>query len=100
MGDDGLVGRAAARAAAFQQAGLEPAAVLVGAFQIEVGRRAAVRAALDREGVGAAAVEPDVEDVGDLLELGRVVVPQEIGVGTREPGVGAALADGRPGCGR
>jgi hypothetical protein len=35
MGDDGVIGRAAARAAAFQQRGMEPAAMLVGAFEID-----------------------------------------------------------------
>ena len=45
---------------------LEPAAVLVRAFDIEVGGPALFGPvpALEREDVGAAAVEPDVEDVG------------------------------------
>jgi hypothetical protein len=37
VGQDRVVGRAAARAAAFEQRRLEPAAMLVGAFEIEVG---------------------------------------------------------------
>ena len=37
VGQHALVGRAAARADAFQQRGLEPAAMLVGAFQIKIG---------------------------------------------------------------
>ena len=72
-------GAHAARAAAFQQRGLEPAAVLVGAFEIHHGVGAAVALAADageagkflgvlqHEGVGGAGVEPDVEDVVDLL---------------------------------
>jgi len=68
--------------------------VLVGAFEIEVRRPVAVLATFDREGVGAAAVEPDVENIGDLLVLGRVVDAQEVAVGTGEPGVGAAFAYG------
>ena len=68
--------RAAARAAALQQRGLEPAAVLVGAFQVHHAVLAAVALAADagelreglrvlqREGVRGAGVEPHVEDVG------------------------------------
>ena len=37
VGQDRAIGRAAARAAGFQQRGLEPAAVLIGAFEIEIG---------------------------------------------------------------
>jgi hypothetical protein len=94
VGEDALVRRAAARAAALQQRRLEPAAVLVGAFQIEVGGRAAVVAAFQGEGVGRAAVEPDVEDVDDLLEPPRIAVAQEVAVGQLEPGVAAAVLDG------
>ena len=67
MGDDGVVGRAAARAAAFEQRGMEPAAMLVGAFEIDVGRPFEVGPVLQREGVRRAGIEPDVEDVHDLV---------------------------------
>ena len=94
MGQDRLVGRAATRAAGLQEGGLEPAPRLVGALQIEVGRPAAVVAAFQREGVGRAAVEPDVQDVLDLLVvLGVPVRAQEVGGGAGEPGVGAFLRD-------
>ena len=74
-------GRAAARAAAFKQRGLEPAAMLVGAFEIHHGVVAAVGLALDagearkmhrvfqHEGVRRAGIEPDVENVVDLLPV-------------------------------
>ena len=68
-----VVGRAAARAAAFQQRGMEPAAMLVGAFEIEDGRPFQVRPLLQHEGMRGAGIEPDVEDVVDLLPFGRVV---------------------------
>ena len=58
-----VIGRAAARAAALEQRGMEPAAMLVGALEIEVGRPLELGIALEREDVGAAGVEPDVEDV-------------------------------------
>ena len=55
---------------------LEPAAMLVRPFDIEVRRPALFRPmpALEREDVGAAAVEPDVEDVGDHLVIVGVAV--------------------------
>ena len=65
MGDDGVVGRAAARAAAFQQRGMEPAAMLVGPFQIDVRRPFQVRAVLQREGVRRAGIETHIEDILD-----------------------------------
>ena len=96
VGQHRLVGRAAAGAAGLQHRGLEPAAVLVGAFEIEARRPDAVGPVAQREGVGGAGIEPDVEDVGDLLPFGRVVVVAEearlgaVGV----PGVGALGAEG------
>ncbi len=86
MGQHDVVGRAAARAAAFQQGGVEPAAVLVGAFQVHDGIGAAVALADDagelgkvhgifqREGVRGGGVEPDIADVVDLLPFGGAVV--------------------------
>ena len=66
------------RAAGLQQRGLEPAAMLVGALQHQVGAGVA-EAHLGDEGVGAAAVEPHVQDVLDRLPLGRVAVGAEEG---------------------
>jgi hypothetical protein len=44
--------------------------MLVGAFEVEVGAASLLAVArFEREGVGAAAVEPDVEDVGDRLVI-------------------------------
>ena len=49
-----LVGRAAAGAAGLQHRGVEPAAVLVGALEVDVGRPDAVGPVAQREGVGGA----------------------------------------------
>ncbi len=54
--------RPAARADGFQQRGMEPAAMLVRAFEIEIGRPGQA-ARLQHEGVGRAAFEPDIDDV-------------------------------------
>ncbi len=52
-------------------------------------------AALQREDVGAAAVEPDVEDVGDhLVVVGVAVFAEEGGGILGVPGIDALLADG------
>ncbi len=81
VGQHDVIGRAAAGAAAFQQRGMEPAAVLVAAFQIHHGVLAAIDLALDagkagkmhgvfqHEGMGRAGIEPDVADVVDLLPV-------------------------------
>ena len=96
MGQHRLVRRAPARAAALQQAGLEPAARLVRPLQIQVGRPAAVAPVLQRKGVGRAGVEPDVQDILDLLERRRVAIgAQELGWVTGEPGVRALRLDRR-----
>ena len=90
-----VVGRAAARAAALEQRGMEPAAMLVGAFEIEVGRPFELGIALEREDVRAARVEPDVEDVRHLLViLGLVLVAEEALGRAFEPHVGAFGAEG------
>ena len=91
-----VVGSAAAGAAAFQQRGVEPAAMLVGAFQVHDGIGAAVALADDagelgkvhrvfqREGMRGGGVEPHVADVVDLLPFGgAVVVAEEAFGGTR-----------------
>ena len=76
--------------------------MLVGAFEIEVGGPALLGpvAALQREDVGAAAVEPDVEDVGDHLVIVGVAVAEEGGGVGRIPGVDALCARSRRRCAR
>ncbi len=97
MGQDLVEGRAAARRAAFQQARLEPAAMLVAAFQIEVGGPLHVRPAsrFEDEGMGAARIEPDVENVGDhLVIVGTVRGTEEFGLARLVPGIDALFAYG------
>ena len=101
-------GRPPARAAGFEQRGLEPAAVLVRTFEIHHGVGPAVLLALDpgergkmlgvfqHERVRGAGIEPDVENVVDLLPLVGIVVGLEEtrGGAGRVPGVGAFLLEG------
>ncbi len=74
-----VVRRPPARAAAFQQRRLEPAAMLVRAFEIEIRRPAQLGpfAAFEHESVGAARIEPHVENVGDHLERVGIVPAAE-----------------------
>ena len=75
MRQDRLVGRPAARAAGFQQRGMEPAAMLIGAFEIERGRPFEIGPLLKDEAVGRAAVEPDIDDVHHLVVI-RGITPR------------------------
>lgn len=96
MGEHAVEGRAAAGSAAFQERGLEPAAMLVRAFQIEIRRPLGIGPALQGEGVGGAGIEPHIEDVLDLFIGRRIMVGAEkIRRRTGEPGVGAGLFHGR-----
>src|SRR5690606_7154832 len=70
--------------------GLEPAAVLVRAFEIEVGRHTMPFPVLQHGGVGYARVEPDVENVSDLLVLVRLVAQQLLGI-ELAPGIDTLL---------
>ena len=95
VGQHALIGRAAARAASFQQRGMEPAAMLVGAFQIQRRRPLQIVARFQHEGVCRARIEPDVHDIRDLLViLGITIVAKEIGRVAGEPGVGALGFEG------
>ena len=102
MGQHDVERRAAARAAAFQQRRLKPAAMLVGAFEIHHRVVAAVELALDagearkvprvfeHESVRRAGIEPDVENVVDLLPAVVAELAEEaLARARRIPGVGA-----------
>src|SRR5690606_14698510 len=93
---DRVVRCASARAAGFEQRGMEPAAMLVGAFEIDVRRPLEVRPVLEREGMRGAGIEPDVEDVPDLRPAVLVVAAfQEPLLGAfRKPGISAFLLEG------
>ena len=87
MRADGAERGGAPRADRLQQAVLEPAAMLVAAFEVEIGRPR-LAPALHREAVGAAAFEPDVNDVAHLLIIRRVVAVAEKALRARRvPGI-------------
>ena len=70
--------------------------MLVGAFEIERGRPFEIGALLEHEGVGRAGIEPDVENVVDLLPFAGIVDQpcEEALLRARlEPGVGAFRAE-------
>ena len=95
-----VVRRAAARGAAFQQRRLEPAAMLVRAFEIEIGvillRPFRFERLLDREHMRRAGIEPDIENVLHLLVVfGIVLVAEEARGGVRlEPRIRAFGLEG------
>ncbi len=106
VGEDGVVGRATGRAQADEQRGLEPAAVLVGALEVEVDGEGGFAETVAQGGVPRrAGLEPDIEDVARLLERVEVDVLRRIGVGAQvvvreefarrhlEPRVAALLAE-------
>jgi hypothetical protein len=71
VGEDGFVGGGVEGDDARPERGLEPAAVLVAAFEVEVGGPlGAALAATERGGVGGTGVDPDVEGVAAAGEGG------------------------------
>ena len=71
IGQDCLEWRPSPRADGFEQRRLEPAAMLVGAFQVQVGRPGQV-APFQHERMGRAGFEPHVHDVHDLFVVVRI----------------------------
>ena len=69
VGEQGPVRRAAARAFADQQRAVEPAAVLVRAFKIQVGGKAQLGTLFKHSGKACAGVKPDIKDVGFALPV-------------------------------
>ena len=94
VGEQRLVGRNAVHHARHEKRRVEPAAVLVGALEVEVGGEGGlvlVRAAKDGE-MGRARVEPDVERVLDLV-VALGVVAQQLARVEPLPGLDPALLD-------
>ena len=90
VGQHDVKRRATARAAAFQKRGLKPAAMLVRAFEIhdrvfaavdrppDAGQSRKVLGVLEDEGVRRARIEPDFDQVVDLvISRGVVLRPEE-----------------------
>ena len=96
MGQQAAVGRAAEDGAGQQQRAVEPAAVLVVAFQVQVGLgafvvvHAGVRAA-QHVPEGAARVEPHFQNVQAFGVVRCVFGPQDVFGGDAAPGFDAAL---------
>ncbi len=100
VGQQPFVGRAAVHGARGEQRGMKPAAVLVMAFQIEIGLRAfgmarACMTAHEHGGVRGARVEPDFEDVSAFAVMRRVVcathAAEDVGGAGLAPGLDAAV---------
>ena len=110
VGEHDVEGRAPARAAGLQQRGLEPAAVLVGAFQVHDAVLAAVALARDAgeaagSASGSSSVKVWVEPESNHTSRMSVTFSHSAGLSTRpsrkrclraglEPGVGALLGHG------
>ena len=95
IGDDGLVRSDAADGDADHEAALEPAAMLVGALDIDIGRAIELGVAIQNGDGGGTGVDPDVEGVFAALAALRQadeVAPE--GVVFFKPEVGAVLLDG------
>ncbi len=71
-----------------QQRGLEPAAVLVGAFEVHRGRAAQFPALVEHAVVGYTGIEPDIENVRDRL-VACTVYAQALGNTLFKPGIDA-----------
>src|SRR5690606_11087701 len=78
MSHDGVIWRPTARAAAFQKRRMEPATMLVRAFQIDISRPFHVRTIFQRESMRRTRIEPDVQDIAYLR-------PAFIGAAAEEP---------------
>ena len=85
MGEHGLVGRGAVAGEREQQGGLEPAAMLIAALEIDVGLPWVVAGGVlenlalhQHRARGGAGIDPDIERVGGFLDgrgTGPVVGP-------------------------
>ena len=93
VGEQAFVGRMAVNGAAGEQRGVEPAAVLVAAFEVEVGGIADVVALAQDGVVGGAGVEPDVEDVVQFFVVDEVGGRDEIFQRQGEPCFDAVFFD-------
>ena len=92
VGQARLVGRAAFDADGGHERGLEPASVLVGCFEVEVGGVLKFGTAAEDGLVTHAGIDPDVEGVVSFGRArGKSEHGSEFGVGHFEPRVGAAF---------
>ena len=96
VGQQFAVRRVTVDGATGEQGRVEPATVLVGAFQVQVGARtsdvADIVGATQHMPVGGAGIEPDVQGVGDLVVLASFVTDQ-LGSVQFEPGLDTFFLD-------
>ena len=93
MGQHLAVGRLLTHCHAGQQRRVEPAAMLIGTLQIEVSRHPQLRIGFQHAGVRDPGIEPDIQNVGDLVVLigliaeqfGRIQVVPDVGAPLRHP---------------
>lgn len=94
MGEDGFIGGGAASGHGDEKTGVEPSAVLVGAFEVELRRGVEFGAIFKNGNVGGAAIEPDIEDIRFFFDgtVGGIgmgeVFGKKIFDGPGPPGVG------------
>ena len=69
VGHHHAVGRSSPRAHGAEQRRMEPSAVLVAAFEIEISREGQVRFLAKDGGIARAGLEPDIDDVGFFPEF-------------------------------
>src|ERR1700679_3101711 len=97
----GPIWRAALQADADQQRTMEPAAVLIAAFEIHVGRPCKTEALIEHGEMTRTGIEPYVQDVGLFAEFAAAAFGacgpggQQLGGGALIPDVGAILAEKR-----
>ena len=100
-----LVRRSPSRRAGFEQRRLEPAAMLVRPFEIEIGDRVGIAfgahqirpaPAFQHEGMGRTRIKPHIENVGDTFVIVHRVIGAQIFGGARLfPGIDAFFGDRR-----
>ena len=99
VAQNGLVRCTALGSHAGQQAGLEPAAELVAALHIQIGREAQLGTLFQHSGMGGTGVEPHIHDVGVLGPLGSAALLADFACGddllglVLVPGIRALLAE-------
>ncbi len=86
------VRRATVNACGCEQRGLEPATVLVGAFEVQIGGEGQPRAPRQHAGVRDAGVEPHVQGIVDPFVLRCIITQQLHGIDC-EPGIDTTFFD-------
>ena len=98
-GHNPAIGRTADGAAALKHRGMEPAAVLVGAFEVDIGEAIfrAILAVAQNESVGRAGIEPNIQNIKDLIVAFRIndAAEEPLFRALDIPAIGALCLEGR-----